>query len=361
LRGDKKEIRRPGRVLAPPIGSRPWANIHTPGEPNRFAKFFSKRVPESVSTIHRRDAQTGSNNGVWINGPLGVAVEARHQNRDLAGTKREALALTGIPGNNDGIRFVTAVTHGSTITQLLGPACSKDNSRTSTRTRPTVRSTVTRSGRQPRVARVPRFTFHGHRRQGRIGVGGVFQTVPPLDSHSMNDTRFGRLRQGHRVRPGGLTVVRRYNSVELDLRKRRPPIGDVVDNAAERCNLGGRSLGCQARCRFHLAATKRGTSLPGTLAGDRLPRAVSLAKDLDISNPQDFRKPAADRTDLAPRVTLATRSPISPVDRDRRPSSGLVIASRGGVHDRFTGSETIGDVLISIKTASGADVRASTR
>jgi len=275
----------------------------------------------------------------------GVAVEAAQN--VISQDEREALALT-IRQTMESV--VTAGNGMFNDHQLLGGVLEGQSALQ--HELGTVRFNGTEAVGQTKVGTgtESRFTVTG---ASAIGVGGVFQTGASLDSSLNDDTRLVDLRQGTGVRPGVMTLSDGDNSVELDLRS-AATIGDVVD-MLRTVQLGGRSLGVSIDADS--ISLQYADSLPGTLAVIDA-EGSSLAKDLDISNPQGFRNPPLIGSRLAPRVTLATEIADLAGGVGIDVSSGLVI-DRGGERFTidFTDAETIGDVLISINR-SGADVRA---
>lgn len=195
-----------------------------------------------------------------------------------------------------------------------------------------------------------RFTVTG---ADAIGVASKFHTGSSLDAALNENTRLVDLRQGEGVRGGVMSLSNGDERVELDLRN-TASIGDVVD-VLRGVTLGGRALG--VRLENDSIAIQYADTLPGTLAiADA--QGSSMAKELNISNPQGFRPLPIIGDGLSPRVTLAT--PIAELDGGNGLdlSAGIVIDQDD---ERFTidlsEAETIGDVLISINR-SGAGVKA---
>lgn len=275
----------------------------------------------------------------------GVAVEAAQN--ILSEDEQEALALT-IRQNMESI--VSAGNAMFIDHQLLGGVL--QTSEALTHENGTVRFDGTDAVGQTKVGSGTntQFTVSG---ADAIGVASKFHTGSPLDAALNEDTRLVDLRQGQGVRTGVLSVSNGDERVELDLRN-AASIGDVVD-VLRGVTLGGRRLG--VRLEGDSIQIQYADTLSGTLAiADA--EGSSLAKDLNISNPQGFRPPPLIGDRLSPRVTLAT--PISELDGGAGLdlSAGIVI-DRG--NERFeidlSEAETIGDVMISINR-SGAGVKA---
>ncbi|TWU04012.1 flagellin N-terminal helical domain-containing protein [Neorhodopirellula pilleata] len=275
----------------------------------------------------------------------GVAVEAAQS--VLSEDELEALAIT-IRQNMDSI--VAAGNSMFIDHQLLGGVLQP--SEALTHADGTVRFDGTDAVGQTKVGSGTnsRFTVTG---ADAIGVASVFHTGSSLKAALNEDTRLVDLRQGAGVRGGVISLSDGDERVELDLRN-TASIGDVVD-VLRGVTLGGRALG--VRLDNDSITIQYADTLPGTLAIADL-QGSSMAKDLNISNPQGFRAPPIIGDRLSPRVTLAT--PLDELDDGNGLdlSAGIVI-DQGD--ERFTidlsEAETIGDVLISINR-SGAGVKA---
>lgn len=275
----------------------------------------------------------------------GAAVEAAQN--VLSEVELEALAIT-IRQNMDSI--VSAGNSMFIDHQLLGGVLQP--SEALTHENGTVRFGGTDAVGQTKVGggANSRFTVTG---SDAIGVASVFHTGSSLNAALNEDTRLVDLRQGVGARGGVISLSDGDERVDLDLRN-AASIGDVVD-VLRGVTLGGRALG--VRLEDDSLTIQYADTLPGTLAiADA--QGSSLAKDLNISNPQGFRSPPIVGDRLSPRVTLAT--PIEDLDGGNGLdlSAGIVI-DQGGTRFPIDLSEaqTIGDVLISINR-SGAGVKA---
>lgn len=186
-----------------------------------------------------------------------------------------------------------------------------------------------------------------------LGAAGTFVEGEPLGAALTAETRLRDMRGGDGVTGGVIRLSDGNAWQNVDLRN-AATIGDVAD-VLESIELGGRPLDVtinNASIEIDYA-----DGLAGTLALDDT-EGSTLARDLNISNPQGLTAPPLIGDELAPRVTASTRIADLNSGAGLDLSDGIQITQDDQTFVvELADAETVGEVLIAINR-SGADVQA---